>query len=200
MSHLNIDELLSEEERIPVKFLVEGQSIGHLDANNESNDLPAQSRVEIPLWLSLGFLKKDMVKFELPKHFQKKMRDEIIAGAANINLKEFSFYFFEVGLKMAESMEDPDLRKHLLKAFAGDRFRDLMVHSLSSWNDEVSDYAQNLTNLESKIFKEGKQTSRDLHDWRIKRASLLRASNMVGSQRLASATFGGNGSVKSAKF
>ena len=49
----------------------------------------------------------EQVKFELPKHFQKKMRDEIIAGAANINLKEFSFYFFEVGLKMAESMEDP---------------------------------------------------------------------------------------------
>jgi hypothetical protein len=151
------------------------------------------------MWLANKFAGKRMVDLELPKHFQRKMRDEIIAGANHINLKEFSFYFFEVGLKMAEVTDDEDLKRILTKAFSGERFRDLMVHSLSSWNDEVSDYAQNLTNLESVIFKEGKRTSRDLHDWRLKRASLLRPSNVLGSQRLASSALSSNGSNKHAK-
>ena len=97
MSYLDIDQILSEEERIPSTFLLEGPGLGHLDISIDSEDLPEQTRIELPLWLALTFGKKSMVNLELPKHFERKMRDEILAGAENINLREFSQYFFEVG-------------------------------------------------------------------------------------------------------
>ena len=59
------------------------------------------------------------------------MRDDLSAGASNINLRDYSHYFFEVGLAVAEEKKDDDLRVVLTKAFAGDRFDSLMVHALS---------------------------------------------------------------------
>ena len=49
MSFLDIDEILNEEERIPVTFKGEAMALGHLDSNVESEHLPQGSRVEIPL-------------------------------------------------------------------------------------------------------------------------------------------------------
>ena len=74
-----------------------------------------------------------MVDMELPKHFEKRMRDEILAGASNINLREFSFYFFEVGMAISIEMNNVELRSILTKAFTGDRFESLMVNALSRY-------------------------------------------------------------------
>ena len=71
------------------------------------------------------------VDIDLPKHFERKMRDDLSASASNINLREYSHYFFEVGLSLAMAKGDNDLRVVLTKAFAGDRFDALMVQALS---------------------------------------------------------------------
>ncbi|KAJ1437630.1 hypothetical protein B484DRAFT_445063 [Ochromonadaceae sp. CCMP2298] len=155
MSYLDIDTILSEEERIPATFIVEAPGLGHLDNSIDSEDLPEQSRIEMPLWLAMAFAKRGMVTLELPKHFEKKMREEILAGAQNIDLREFSFYFFEVGSTLAVEMKNEDLRQSLQIAFAGERFRSLMTNSLSSWNDDLTEFAQNLTAAEAHILKEG---------------------------------------------
>mmetsp|Transcript_1441 Transcript_1441/g.2346 ORF Transcript_1441/g.2346 Transcript_1441/m.2346 type:complete len:199 (-) Transcript_1441:1726-2322(-) len=184
MSFLDIDAILSEEERIPSTFLIEGPGLGHLDISIDSEDLPESTRIELPLWLALGFSRKGMVSIELPKHFERKMRDEILAGAENINLREFSFYFFEVGSNLAIETGNEDLRGSLQIAFAGERFRSLMMHSLSSWNDDLTEFAQNLTAAEAHILNEGLISSKDLHQWRIRRSSLLKKSSILGRRSL----------------
>jgi GINS complex subunit 3 len=131
MSYLDIDQILCEEERIPATFLLDAPGLGHLDTSIDSEDLPENSRIELPLWLALAFGRKNMVNLELPKHFERKMRDEILAGAENINLKEFSHYFFEVGSSLAIETRNEDLKTTLQIAFAGERFRSLMMHALS---------------------------------------------------------------------
>mmetsp|Transcript_29246 Transcript_29246/g.64915 ORF Transcript_29246/g.64915 Transcript_29246/m.64915 type:complete len:196 (+) Transcript_29246:85-672(+) len=186
MSYLDIDTILSEEERIPATFIVEAPGLGHLDNSIDSEDLPEQSRIEMPLWLAMAFAKRGMVTLELPKHFEKKMREEILAGAQNIDLREFSFYFFEVGSTLAVEMKNEDLRQSLQIAFAGERFRSLMTNSLSSWNDDLTEFAQNLTAAEAHILKEGLASSKDLHEWRIMRSSLLKRSSILGRRALDS--------------
>jgi GINS complex subunit 3 len=131
MSYLDIDQILSEEERIPSTFLMAGPGLGHLDISIDSEDLPSQTRIELPLWLALELRKKHFVTLELPKHFERRMRDEILAGAESINLKEFSYYFFEVGSNLAIETGNEDLKTTLQIAFAGERFRSLMMYSLS---------------------------------------------------------------------
>jgi GINS complex subunit 3 len=131
MSYLDIDQILCDEERIPATFLLDAPGLGHLDPSIDSEDLPENTRIELPLWLALAFGRKNMVNLELPKHFERKMRDEILAGAENINLKEFSHYFFEVGSSLAIETKNEDLKTTLQIAFAGERFRSLMMRALS---------------------------------------------------------------------
>ena len=131
MRHLDIDLILSEDERIPCKFLVEAKNLGHLDNSNSDVDLSEGARVELPLWLAKHFSIMKIAELELPKHYGSKMRDAIMAGAAPINLKDFSYYYFDVGLELSKIKEDLDLQRSLRAAFSGDRFKNLLLFTLS---------------------------------------------------------------------
>lgn len=131
MRFLDIDLILSEDERIPCKFTVDVSDLGHLDSANEDDDLPEGSRVELPLWLAKFFAATNVVELELPKHYGSKMRDAIMAGAAPINLKDFSHYYFDVGLQLSTILKDLDLQRALRAAFSGDRFKNLLLFTLS---------------------------------------------------------------------
>jgi hypothetical protein len=139
-----LDQVLSEEERIPCIFLTDVADLGFLDTsgnfhhnqlnNNHSvvnTTLSAGSKVELPLWLARDLSRHGFVTIEMPKHYDKKMRDAIAASATGLNLREFSPYYFEVGMIIANEKRDNDLKSTLRIAFSGDRFPDLMVHSLS---------------------------------------------------------------------
>lgn len=93
MRYLDIDLILSEEERLPVVFITDVIRLGFLDQNysshpnNPSQFLSKDTNVELPLWLSIDLAKYNMVKIETPKYLGSKMRDEISANASNINLR-----------------------------------------------------------------------------------------------------------------
>jgi GINS complex subunit 3 len=67
MSYLDIDKVISEEERIPCFFQSDAKNLGHLDIGNTDEDLPENSKIELPLWLVTVLSKKNMVRMELPK-------------------------------------------------------------------------------------------------------------------------------------
>ena len=93
MKYLDIDSILSEEERLPCNFLIDAAFLGFLNPNDseDSETLVENSRIELPLWLAVFLSEKKVVKVDIPKHFGSRMRDEIRAGAASINLREFSY-------------------------------------------------------------------------------------------------------------
>lgn len=202
MSFLDVDTVLSEEERIPCIFEYEAVSLGFLDPTAESPHLPENSKVEIPLWMCTSLASQNMVRVELPKHFERKMRDEILAGASNINFNEYSYYFFEVGMKLAKegNERDEDLEAILRKAFSGDRYRDLMNHCLSSWNEDLSQFSQNLTCAEHKIFLDGIATMRDLHNWRMSLSFKLQPSKILGIRKYEIDNTSKNETTKQMKF
>ncbi len=127
---LDIDNLLGEEERIPCEFESSGYDMGHLDMTLNQVHLPEKSKVSLPLWLVRGLVEKNIVRMEIPKHFQKRMREEIKAGPEAIKLRDFSFYFFEVGLIVARVSQDLDLLRTLRQAMSADRFKTLAVRTL----------------------------------------------------------------------
>ncbi len=138
-----LDQVLSEEERVPCIFLSDVADLGFLDTSSNfhhqieaagqsrhQQNLQAGSRVELPLWLARDLSRHGFVSIELPKHYEKRMRDNIAASATGLNLREFSPYYFEVGMIIANERNDNDLKDTLRVAFSGDRFPDLMVNSL----------------------------------------------------------------------
>lgn len=131
MRYLDIDEILSEEERLPCVFLHDAASLGNLDPTADSADLLAQTKVELPLWMATVLTTKNMTEIELPKHYGGRIREELMAGATAVNLREYSYYYFEFGLKLSKLTRDSDLRTTLKLAFAGDRYKSLMARALS---------------------------------------------------------------------
>ena len=128
---LDLERILGEEERIPCVFEASGaQGLGFLDSTGDHDHLHQGARVELPLWMALKLNEKGHVLLELPKHYQKKMRDCIDAGAESINLKDYSPYYFEVGMKIAESLDDLDLKKTLRIAFCSARYKNIMSRAL----------------------------------------------------------------------
>eukprot|EP01033_Poteriospumella_lacustris_P007029 gene7029-5062_t len=123
---------------------------------------------------------------ELPKHYEHKMRDNIAASALNINLKEFSPYYFEVGMELAQHLDDADLQNTVRIAFCGDRYRSLMINALSSSEEDSADLAKELTARESNLYLAGVNTAREIEDWRRQRSALLRRSSVLGRRTRAS--------------
>jgi GINS complex subunit 3 len=78
MKYLDIDEILSEEERMPSVFNLDASGLGCLDSTNHSPDLPAHSKVELPLWLAHVLSDKNMVNMEVPKHYGVRIREDIM--------------------------------------------------------------------------------------------------------------------------
>lgn len=143
---LDLDRILGEEERIPCVFVESGaQGLGFLDATGDHDHLHEGARVELPLWMALKLNERRYVQMELPKHYQKKMRDSIDAGAESINLKDYSPYYFEVGMKIAEALEDPDLKKTLRVAFCSKRFTMVMSRALCRYD------IMGITNIHSTV-------------------------------------------------
>jgi GINS complex subunit 3 len=56
MKFLDIDEILAEEERIACIFSLDASGLGTLDPTSNEEDLPASSKVELPLWLAVSIL------------------------------------------------------------------------------------------------------------------------------------------------
>lgn len=131
MSYLDIDVILSEEDRVKCTFTLDAQDLGKLDKDTKTDYLAEGTELELPLWMAETLLEKNMITAELPKQYNQTMRDALQAGAASVRLFEHSFYFFEVGVKLAKDTEDKDLKRNLMQAFSGERFRNLMNHSLS---------------------------------------------------------------------
>jgi GINS complex subunit 3 len=129
--YLDFDTILCEEERVPCTFLLDAAYLGHLHPTVTEVDLPKGTELELPLWLAQSLKDKNMVELMLPKHFRSRMRDALSAGASSVDLRESSFYFYDVGIRLSRLLRDEDLLRTLRRAFCGERFRDLLVHSLS---------------------------------------------------------------------
>eukprot|EP01041_Mallomonas_annulata_P005413 gene5413-10834_t len=183
MSYLDIDQILAEEERLPCEFLINAKGLGMLDTSLKAEDLPAHSKIDLPLWLSQVLAEKNMVEVEIPKHFGARMRDEIMAGPSAMRLKDFSNYFFEVGLKLCKIKKDGDLQRTLRVAFCGDRYKTLMVRSLSAGHDDYAEYSQQLTVTELALFTAGNKAVVDLAQWRSRQASILKEASILGKKR-----------------
>ncbi|CAN0191782.1 unnamed protein product, partial [Phaeothamnion confervicola] len=56
--------------------------------------------VELPFWLGRVLAKQNMVHIELPAYYSARFRDQLAAGAAAVNLRERSNYFYRVCLRL----------------------------------------------------------------------------------------------------
>ncbi len=71
-----------------------------------------------------------MIEVDYPKHYGSRIRNEIMAGPGAVRYRDYSIYYFDVGLKLSYIKKDTDLLKILKNAITGDRFNALTIRSL----------------------------------------------------------------------
>ena len=131
-----------------------------------------------------------------PKHFGEKMYNEIRAGAEAINLREYSYYYFETGLQLAQTLGSKEMQDMLRLAFTGERYKRLMVRALANYkHDDLADYCQQLTAAEYTIFNEGAKAANDLMLWRSQQNKLQKAP-ILKRRSNNSSTAGGDSSKR----
>ena len=130
MRYLDIRLLLSEEEKINCVLRSDAPDLGFLDPHGRSTDLVAKSRVVIPFWLAESMEESQLAELEMPKYLNSKMKEAVLAGPLAVNLRSFSFHFFEMGLRLSKLPGGNHL-KELRVAFCGERYKALVDVALA---------------------------------------------------------------------
>ena len=67
----------------------------------------------------------------MPKSYNMRIRDDLFAGPASVRLREFSYYYFEQGFRIAQLLNDRNLLGILRMAICGERYSMLISLALS---------------------------------------------------------------------
>ena len=116
------------------------------------------------------------------------MRDEILAGPSSVQYKDFSHYYFQVGLRFAQlkrkprEKDDRDMLQETLRfAFAGPRYNELMNRALnvSDGQSDNTNYMLKLTDWELQLFRAGQEAAEDFHRWKLGDSWRIQPSALV---------------------
>jgi hypothetical protein len=107
-SYYDIDSILAEEELIPCTSLFEFNYLAELDPDGTHHDqrrktsdddtttgntlintnyLPENSRIKIPLWVVKGWAMQGFVRLQLPRHYSRKARERYDADPGDADLR-----------------------------------------------------------------------------------------------------------------
>ncbi|RLN84047.1 hypothetical protein BBJ28_00008223 [Nothophytophthora sp. Chile5] len=180
--YFDIDEILASDERVKCTFATDAQGCGYLDASCTEEDLESGSVVELPLWLAETLATRGDVTVEVPHYLTKRFRRMLKAGPSSVNLREFSIYFYEVGrqlMPLVEQVEQQEIDEIMRLAFGGERYRDLLNNSMSSLDEDTTEFTRKLTQGEKKLFEAGATGAKDFIQWKGRNAETITAAAVV---------------------
>jgi len=91
--YYDLDNILSEEEKIPVSFLYPAWQLGFLDPGSGEEDLKRGAKVEVSVWLGKELQKNKYISLETPKLYGPKMRGALNADSQIISLHSTPFFY-----------------------------------------------------------------------------------------------------------
>ena len=175
--YFSVDDVLGEDERVPVRWLAPARDVGYLDPSSGGADVARGAAMDLPLWLAEELKARNLVEVSLPPHFSRKSRADITADAVAARLREKSPHFYSVGLRLAPLLsvakEGEELSKDVHAALA-DRAAGILAHAKTTLGGDVSAYRGTLTDLEQSLFDAASAFTASKLAWRREEASFLR--------------------------
>ena len=170
----DIDSFLAEEAPVTV---VTNQPLRHMArVSRQQCSLPADSKLEMPLWFGLLLARRLVGEIELPQYLDKPYLAAIQANPTILNLRDQTNYFFEVGATLAEWMSDTgELALTLLRAFVL-RVKYIFEYLERSNNPNL---ARKLTESELKVFRQCKLAGKEYKDWKERKLERLCIAEVI---------------------
>ncbi|KAG2454884.1 hypothetical protein HYH02_000715 [Chlamydomonas schloesseri] len=183
----NLDAALAEETTVPLRFKFGVAGVARvLEPGSTANDISAGTKVEAPLWLSAALSRRGMASMSAPEMYSERYRRKINAGAECMNLKGRAPYFYDVGNKCNEFMQDLTLSAFLSRTYAT-RYRELVSKGLSTVSGEDMLELQSKLSLEElSVFEAGRSSVARAEMW-SRGARLRTAAAAAPSRKRASA-------------
>ncbi|XP_074646777.1 DNA replication complex GINS protein PSF3-like [Tubulanus polymorphus] len=185
-NYFSIDDILSSQERIPCKFITPVKRLGFLDPSADSEDLSANSKLELPYWLARALCsrKRHIVSIEIPKQYREGNRHIYQADPNVVDLHKMGPYFYTFGTQLLSfgHTESTDIAKTLLTTFQG-RFRRIMDCSQNAYFEDGAKIMSKLDELEKVIYKYGQLGLKDFKRWETRETEKLDTSHMVSRFR-----------------
>ncbi|KAL4591674.1 hypothetical protein LXL04_004644 [Taraxacum kok-saghyz] len=164
-NYYDIDDILSEEELVPVVFLEAVNGVG-LFESNEANRVEPRSKAELPFWLAQGMHMRQGVSVSIPPCFNKKTREEIGADGAHVDLRSRCSYFYELGCKMVHLVGDKSIGSLLLVAFQT-RYKEVLIKAHTAASALTPKFLSLLTKEETKLYDAAKSSTAAFKTWRM---------------------------------
>ncbi|KAJ4457465.1 putative 40S ribosomal protein S17-B [Paratrimastix pyriformis] len=184
MSYYDLDEILAEEQVIPVQFKREAADLGHLDPSSLEDRLAKDARVELPLWMGKSLLEHNIARVGNPKHLAADFQSMVTAAPTHVNLSPHPYYY-EVGCQMARLTRERGLVPYLVRSFA-DRFQMILQTCHNCDDSDRGKFLQKLTVSEVKLFNAGNESLDRYRHWRNRSNTKLKPSPLLGLQRHSS--------------
>lgn len=176
--YFDLDAILVEDERVPVTFRVGAHRLGHLDPAAGTRDLSDGAQLELPHWLASALALKGMVSVELPRKYSQRVRSKLLADPTSLSLRDKSPHYHALGIKLSAQLGDAHLAATLRQALTG-RYKQILDVAQGSREEDTSDFARRLTELELRMFTTGIHAARAYHAWRCREQEKLQASRLV---------------------
>lgn len=171
------------------QFIAGASRLGKLDTSLENSvDLPANTRIPLPLWLASRVAARLPLLVEIPSTFGRQAQNELRAGSVHVNLSSRSTYFYELGLKLAivflfnNISASHDILSMLQKTLTQRSFTLIATRNSSGSigkDMNVINFIQSLTELEKVIFLLKESARANYAAMRRGQSSILKTSQAV---------------------
>ncbi|KAJ1988082.1 DNA replication protein [Dimargaris cristalligena] len=177
--YYDIDAILAEQQRIPSTLLVDIPGLG-LDEQNGGGDMQANSTVELPYWIAETLAANDFIELQMPKPFSARMRRILQASCTNVNFHTLCPYFYEFGLKLAVTFDEPQLNDLLAEVYRK-RLELILDAAQRADSQNMAEFVSQLDESEKKVYILAKQSTQSIRQWqkgqlyRLQMADVLKA-------------------------
>ncbi|KAI8871635.1 GINS complex subunit Psf3, partial [Ramicandelaber brevisporus] len=113
--YYDIDDILAEQMPIPCTFNFSVSGLASLQP--DENVLPKGTKVELPFWLASNLAFPEYVSVDLPSTYSKKTRNKLNASFISVNFHSLCPYYYRLGVKLADMIDDDDLPNTLTEVF-----------------------------------------------------------------------------------
>ena len=131
--------------------------------------LPANSKLELPLWIGVAMSQRNVVELKKPPYLTQNFFNSLSAGPSVVTMAKYSMYIYEVTLKLVElfPVENvADIMDIFLKAYIK-RFNEIILdHSTNAReSDTQSQATKRLSMLERELFELHKNQRLKFMSW-----------------------------------
>ncbi|XP_078148164.1 uncharacterized protein LOC144543684 [Carex rostrata] len=186
--YYDIDDIIMEEEAVSVVFHVGANGVGLLDPGSETNSVDKGAKIDLSFWLSHELCRRRAVSIIVPPCFNQKMKKDVQADAACVDLGTRYPYFYEFGCKISPLVGDKSIGPFLRHTFAS-RYKEMLSKSHTASINAMPKFVLRLSKEEYQMFEAAKSSMVEYKKWRVSHLGLTKSS-LLGHKRKTDSQLG----------